>query len=137
MPSSARLPRRRADRLAAELDLDLSSARICLACLSIVAFALDDGNRHEIQGRLMQMTDTLWHEGLDEHAFAVVREARDLGLRDAALALADLEQGGGRTPIARAIVLRLARQLRHRARVETQIREAARDRLATAFPELN
>ena len=111
--------------------------RICLACLSIVAFALDDCDRHEIQGRLMQMTVPLWEEGLAEPAIAAVREACDRGVRDAPAALADLERNGGRTPIARAIVLCLARQLRRRARVEAQLAKLARERLESTLPELN
>jgi hypothetical protein len=137
VPRSDHLPRNRADRVAADLRLDLGSMRVCLACLSFVAFALDGGNRHEIQGQLMQMTETLWHEGLEEPALAAMRDACRRGVRDAPAALADLEEAGGRTPIARAIVLCLAEQLRRRARIESRVREAARARLATAFPELN
>lgn len=137
MPRSAQLPRNRADRLARQLRLDLGSTRICLACLSIVAFALDGGDRHEIQGRLMQMTGTLWEEGLAEPALAAVREACDRGLPDAEAARADLEREGGRTPIARAIVLCLARQLRRRARVEARLAKLARERLDRTLPELN
>lgn len=137
MPRSAQLPRRRADRLAAQLRLTLESTRICLACLSMVAFALDDCNRHEIQGRLMQLTVPLWEEGLAEPALTAVREACGRGLPDAPAALADLERAGGRTPIARAIVLCLARQLRRRARIEAQLAGLARDRLERTLPELN
>jgi hypothetical protein len=103
----------------------------------MVAFSLDGGNRNEVQGRLMELTLPLWDEGLAEPALAAVREACDRGLRDAPAALADLEQSGGRTPIARAIVLSLARQLRRRARVEARLASLARDRLDRTFPELN
>jgi len=85
----------------------------------------------------MQITETLWVEGLDEHALGAVRDACDRGLRDAPAALADLEEDGGRTPIARAIVLCLARQLRRRERVEEHLASVARDRLARTWPELN
>ena len=136
MPAS-RLPRRRADRLAAALCLDVGSARICLACLSFVSFALERGDRHEVQGQLMQVTENMWHEGLAEHALAAVRDGCDRGLRDATWALADLEEHGGRTPIARAIVLCLAKQLRQRARTESHLTAVARDRLARTWPELN
>jgi hypothetical protein len=119
------------------LRLDLGSTRICLACLSIVAFALDDCSRHEIQGRLMQLTLPLWEEGLAEPALAAVRDACDRGVPDAQAALVDLERDGARTPIARAIVLCLARQLRRRARIEAQLASLARDRLERTLPELN
>jgi hypothetical protein len=134
---AAQLPRRRADRLAGRLRLRLDSTRVCLACLSIVAFALDDCNRHEIQGRLMQLTVPLWEEGLAEPALAAVREACDRGVPDAEAALADLERHGGRTPVARAIVLCLARQLRRRARIEAELTSRARERLERTLPELN
>jgi len=85
----------------------------------------------------MQLTVPLWEEGLAEPALVAVREGCDRGLPDAQAALADLERGGGRTPIARAIVLRLARQLRRRARIEAEVTSLARDRLERTLPELN
>jgi hypothetical protein len=137
VPRAAKLPRHRADRLASELHLDVGAARICLACLSIVAFELESGNRRRIQGLLVSMTRDLWHEGLSEHAFAAVEDGCCRGLADAPAALADLEQLGGSSPIARAITLRLARQLLERAKYEDSLIDAARERFSTPFPELN
>lgn len=137
MGSTSQLPRRRADRLAAALRIDLGSVRVCPACLSVVAVALDGGNRHEVQGRLVSLTPVLWDEGLAEDALAAVREACRRGLRDAEAALADLERDGGRSPIARAIVLRLARQLGQRARLERHLAAVARKRFDSTFAGLN
>jgi hypothetical protein len=137
VPTSAQLPRHRADRLASELLLDVGSARICLACLSIVAFELESGDRYAVQGRLVSITRDLWREGLSELAFAAVEEACHRGLGDAPAALADLEQLGGSSPIARAITMRLARQLLERAERTDRLVDLARNRLSTRFPELN
>jgi hypothetical protein len=126
----------RADALAAVLDLDLDSG-VCYACLGIVSFALDKGDPVEIARELRGMTPYLWADGLAEHALAAVRGACDRGLPDAEAALADLEQRGGRSPVARAIVRRLAGELSRRTRTEMRIEALARDRLGLAPPELN
>jgi hypothetical protein len=130
------LPQARADALAARLDLDLD-AGICHACLSFVSLALDSGDRAEIARELRQMTPNLWHDGLAEPALAALRRACELGLPDADAALADLERRGGRSPVARAIVRRLAEELSSRARTQTRLETLARDRLRLAPPELN
>ncbi len=137
MPRDARLPRHRADRLASDLHLDVGSARNCLACLSIVAFSLDSGERRALQGRLVSITKDLWAEGLSEHAIAAVEEACHRGVRDAAAALADLEELGGRSPISRAMTLRLAGQLPEQARHQHRVFEMTRSRPSTPFPVLN
>ena len=126
----------RAMRLAAELDVDLHCG-ICHACLSFVSLALDDGNRHRIQGELMRMTPLLWLEGLAEPALTAVRRACDRNVPDAELALADLEERGGRSAFARAIVRRLAAELTERTRISLQLEGRARDRLLRAPPEWN
>jgi hypothetical protein len=136
MVEPAQLLRRRADALASELHLDLGSTRICLACLSIVAFELEGGSRHEVQGRLVTVTKDLWLEGLSEHALAAVEEAAHRGVPGTEAALADLQRLGG-SPIARAITLRLAWQLLERARNTHSLTSIARDRLDRTWPELN
>lgn len=90
-----------------------------------------------MQGCLVSITRDLWHEGLSEHALGAVEEARRRGLADAPAALADLEQLGGSSPIARAITLRLARQMLERAKLSDHLVDVARDRLSTQFPQLN
>jgi len=91
-----RYPRRRADVVAKELELDLNAVGICHACLCFVSFALDDDSPHKLNGELRRMTTHLWAEGLAQPALAAVRGACERGVPDADVALADLEQLGAR-----------------------------------------
>jgi len=134
--TSGPLSRARLDALVAQLDLDLDRG-ICWACLSFVSFALDRGDAREVAGQLRQMTPDIWSDGLDEQAFAAVRDACDRGLPDAEAALADLERHGGRSLTARASVRWLAAELSRRSRRELSLEALARDRLPLAPPELN
>jgi hypothetical protein len=128
--------RSRIDALVKELDLDLSVG-ICHACLSFVSLAIDGGDPREIARWTRHMTPTLWMEGLAEPVFAAVLDARDSGVADADSALVDLERRGGASPIARAIVRRLAEKLSWRIRAELHVEALARPRLPLAPPELN
>lgn len=130
-----RLTRSRADRLAARLRLDLDSAPICLACLSLVAFG-DDSPR-AVQGRLVSVTRDLWAEGLREYAVDAVTSAMLHGDPDAEAALADLEDAGGSSPVARAIVLRLAQHMRRRSGLSHDVIAFARRRFDATEAELN
>jgi len=125
----------RADALAASLDIDLDKG-ICHACLCVVSFALDRGNPAEIAGEVRRMTPDLWADGLAEHALAAARRARERGVPDAEAALAELEGEGGRSRMARAIVLRLAAELSRRTRTEMRLGATARERFPPS-PELN
>lgn len=84
---------------------------ICLACLGVVSMALDGGDPGDIARELRRMTPDLWDDGLSEAAVAAMRRARDRGMADAGAALADLEERGGRSVVARAIVRKLAEEL--------------------------
>jgi hypothetical protein len=119
------------------LDLDVGRTGICYACLSFVSFPLDDGDEHKAKVWARRMTPSIWDEGLAEHALAAVRRARDAGVPGAEACLADLEARGGRSVVARAIVLRLAADLMLRTRTELRLEAAARPRLALAPPEWN
>jgi hypothetical protein len=131
-----RIQQARADAFAAALDLG-NDIPICHACLSFVSFAVDDGDPKEIARQTRRMTPILWAEGLAEPALEAVRHACDLGVRDACAAFADLEQNGGRSWAARAIVRRLAEELARRARTELELISRTRDRLLLAPPEQN
>lgn len=135
MPSNP-FPKARAEALAAQLDVGLDIG-ICHACLSFVSFALDGGNPHEIRGQVTRMTPHLWDEGLSGPALEAVRRACALGVPNAAAALADLEENGARSGVARAIVRRLAAELSARTRLELDLARRARPRLHLAPPELN
>jgi hypothetical protein len=117
--------------------IELSLAGVCLACLSFVAFPLDDGDEREVARQLRVMTPDLWADGLDVQAFAAVRGACGRGVRDGPAALAELESLGPRSVIAREIVRRLAFELVNRTRTEMQLEARARPRLELAPPELN
>ncbi len=106
----------RARRLAAALELDVDAMPICLACLSFVSGALDHEDEPKIRGALVAFTPRLWEEGLAEPARAALAKAARRGIPDAAAALADLDACGPRTPIARAIVRRLATDLSYRSK---------------------
>ena len=108
----------RARALAQRLDVDPWSAGVCLPCLSFVVFPLADGDEREAMAAVRRMTPVMWAEGLAEYAFAVVRRAREAGSRDADEALADLTLNGGRSAVARALVLRLADVEAQRLRTE-------------------
>jgi len=129
--------RPRADRLAAQLDLDLDSAPICLACLYLVAIEIEEGDPHRIRGALVRMTPHLWAEGLSGVATESVHRAVDRGVPDADAALTDLAGHGGRSGVARAIVRRLAEQLLERMRELDRIHVAARSTLDRSTFEWN
>ena len=70
------------------------------------------------------MTPDLWFDGLEEYALNVVRSARDRGVAGADVALADLEQRGGQSAVARAIVRKLAGQMVEEMRASARLRRA-------------
>jgi hypothetical protein len=108
----------RAAILAAELDLDVDHVGICFACLGIVASALDYGNERDIRSCTLRMTPDLWEDGLASPARLALERARLRGVKDADRAIADVDQKGARTTIARAIVRQLAHQLSVRVHAE-------------------
>jgi hypothetical protein len=130
------LPQVRADAIAALIDVELDSG-ICFACLGIVSIAIDGGNPSDIARELRRMTPDLWDDGLSEVAIQAVRRARDRAVTAADAALADLEERGGRSVVARAIVRKLAEELSRRVHTTTFVETKARERLLLAPPELN
>ena len=130
------LPKRRAETLAAGLDVGLDGG-VCLACLSIVAWTIRAGTPAQVRGALCSITPDLWYDGLAEIALAAVREAARRGVPDAAAALGELEVRGARRGVARAIVRRLAVGLLQQDEMERRLAALARDRLTLAPPEWN
>jgi hypothetical protein len=112
------LDRQRAADLAATLDLDVDHIPICCACLGIVASALDYGDERAIRSRTLEMTPDLWEEGLALPARLALEQSLVRGVTDADRAIADIDQIGARTTIARAIVRQLAHQLSVRVHAE-------------------
>src|SRR5215218_6996765 len=111
MSTDRTFPLARARAFAARLDLDIHRIPVCYACLSFVSFPLDAGDERKAKSWARRMTADIWDEGLAEPALAAVRRARDEAVPDAAAALDDLERKGGRSGVARGIVLRLAADL--------------------------
>jgi hypothetical protein len=93
------------------LPAHVHETRICLPCLSFVAFPLDSGDERELRRATLHFTPILWDEGLAEPARHALERARMRRMKDADRAVADVEARGPRTPIARAIVQVLALQL--------------------------
>lgn len=122
---------------AAALDLDLYRDGTCLACLSFVSSCLRDGDEREARVWVRRVTPTLWIEGLEAPALRAVRTARLAGVRYGEECLADLEERGGFSVVARAIVLRFGAELAERERVEREVWRRALPRLELAPPELN
>lgn len=105
------LPFQRACRLVARLDLDVNEARICLACLTFVAFPMDAGAESKVRGETVRMTPDLWDEGLEPYLRAALIRAAAAGVEDGREALNDIAERGPRTTTARAAVRLLAWQL--------------------------
>src|SRR5205823_3363360 len=103
----ARMTVAEAERLARQLELDVDDIGICLACLSFVSMAIDEGNPHKVRGAVQSMTPYLWDEGLALPARMALARARERGVKDAAEGLRDVEANGPRSRTARAIVRRL------------------------------
>jgi len=123
--------------LAAGLDLDVNTIRICHACLSYVSFPLDDGDLARARREARRMAFDLWHEGLAEPLLEALDRARGEGLHGAEAALLDVREQGPRSPVVRAVVLRLVGDLAARARAENVVIAAARPRLPLVPPDLN
>ena len=104
------------DGLATQLDLDVDTIAICLACLSFVAFAIEAGDEREIRRWTNRMAPDLWEEGLEQPARTALEQARDLGVPGVEAALEDVEARGARSPVVKAIVRRLGSDLSARAR---------------------
>lgn len=105
-----------ADALAELLDLDVHDTPICLACLSDVVFTLDTNDARKINGAITRVAPDLWAEGLEQPVRLALRRVLRDGVVDAEPALGDVDANGPRSRIVRAVILRLAIQLRDHAR---------------------
>jgi hypothetical protein len=121
----------------AELDLELERTPVCLACLSFVSAGLRGGDERDARSWARRMTPMIWEEGLAEASLIAVREARDRGVRLGEQCLTDIERRGGRSVVARAIVLRLAGELAERERLLAELHARSRSRLELAPPDWN
>lgn len=103
------------DNLAKLLDLDVHDTPICLACLSDVVFALDTNDQRQVNATITRVAPDLWAEGLEQPVRLALRRIMHEGVVGATYAVRDLEAYGPRSRLVRAVVLRLAVQLREHA----------------------
>lgn len=123
--------------IVARLDLTLAGTPICLPCLSFVSAGLREEDERDARSWARRMTPTIWDEGLAQPALEAVRRAAEGGVPGADACLADLEERGGRSVVARAIVLRLAAELAEEERRWAELHRRSRERLGAAPPEWN
>lgn len=105
--------------------------------LSFVSDSLREGDEREARSWTRRLTPFIWDERLAEPALEAVRKARAAGTRFGRECLSDLELRGGRSVVARAIVLQLAAELAEQERVRFALLEQSRARLVAAPPEWN
>ena len=135
-PLTKKLTQQQAEAVARALVVGLD-APICLACLSFVSMAVDKGDPKDIAARVRCITPDLWSEGLAGPALAAARRAVAAGVPDADRALAELERHGGRSTVARALVLRLGEELSRQVRADIARWAAIGTRPGGTRPELN
>ena len=106
------LDRTRAAELAAQLDLHVHAIPICLPCLTFVALPLDERRRARAQARHAALhADPVGGRSRPSRRGKRSSVHRLRRLKDAERAVADVEERGAKTTIARAIVHVLALQL--------------------------
>jgi hypothetical protein len=130
------LTKQQAEAVARALEVGLD-APICLACLSFVSMAIDQGDPKAVAAQVRWVTLDLWLEGLAGPALAAARRAASAGIPDAERALADLERRGGRSTVAQALVHRLGEELSRRVRADVVRWAAIGARPGGTRPELN
>ena len=114
--------RRASDALAAAIDLRRLRLAACPLCLFGVACELEAGDENEIRKALRFFAPLVWEEGLAEPLVAALEGAQQAGLPGADAAIADADARGPHSPIAEAVVRRLASE---------QLAEMERNRTAS------
>lgn len=103
------------EALAKSLDVGLQSPGVCPMCLWLVATELERDDGRAAAGRITVVAPTLWAEGLDRPVRDALERKVRSGVTDATDALRDLDERGFRSGIFRAIVRRLAAELKESA----------------------
>jgi hypothetical protein len=94
-----------------QLELDVMTSGICLACLTFVAFPLHAGDERQARREARKLTPDLWHEGLELAVLVALETGKCDGVSGATEAIEDVRRQGPRSPVVAAIVWRLAEQL--------------------------
>jgi hypothetical protein len=94
-----------------QLELDVMTSGVCLACLTFVAFPLDSGDERQARREARKLTPDLWHEGLELTVLVALETARRDGVAGASEAIEAVQRHGSQAPVVEAIVWRLAEQL--------------------------
>jgi hypothetical protein len=103
------------EALAKSLDVGLRSPGICPMCLWLVATELEPEDGRAAAGRITMIAPTLWAEGLDRPVRDALERKVRSGVADATNALLDFDERGFRSRIFRAVVRRLAAELKESA----------------------
>jgi hypothetical protein len=106
---------KRVDELAKSLEVGLHSPGVCPMCLLLVATELEHEDGRPAAGRITMIAPTLWAEGLDRPVRDALKRKVRAGIADATDALLDLDERGFRSGIFRAVVRRLAVELKESA----------------------
>jgi hypothetical protein len=106
------MPGTPATRLARQLGVDLHARGVCPACLGMVAMELEFGDDPSVALTVRMVVPNLWAEGLGGTVEDALHSATRRGVPDAREALRDFEARGPRSDIFKAIVRRLARDLK-------------------------
>lgn len=94
-----------------QLELDVMTSGVCLACLTFVAFPLHSGDEREARREARKLTPDLWAEGLELTVMVALETAKRDGISGACEAIEAVQRLGPRAPVVEAIVWRLAEQL--------------------------
>src|SRR5690242_3487560 len=106
------MPDDRLTRLARALDVGLGTRGVCTACLGMVAMELDHGDERAVRSTRRWVVATLWAEGLGEPVEDALHAAVRKHVPDARAALEDFEDRGPRSDVFKAVVRRLANDLK-------------------------
>jgi hypothetical protein len=98
-------------KVVGELDLDVTTAGVCLSCLTFVAFPLDCGEERRARQEARKLAPILWEEGLELALMLALESAKREGVAGASAAIDDIQVHGSRSLVVEAAVWRLAEQL--------------------------
>jgi hypothetical protein len=99
-------------RLARALEVGLDAHGVCPACLGMIAMELEHGDAESLARASRWVVTTLWLEGLGGAVEDALHRARRRGVTGVEEAFEDFESRGPRSDVFRAVVRRLAEDLK-------------------------